>query len=335
MTYSHVFRTIESHTGGNPTRTVVSGIPLIPGRTVMDKAVYFEQHLDHLRQTLMYEPRGHGVMSGCILTEACHEEADLGVIYIEVGGYLPMCGHDTIGLVTVLGETGQVPLVEPRTPIVLDTPAGLVRTTAHVRNGRVIRVTFLNVPSFVLAADVEISLPDIGPVSVDIAWGGNFYGILDARAVGLALVPEEATRAIALARVVRAAVDRSLAIVHPLYSHVRGLTHVEFSGPPTTVGADIKNMVVIPPGGVDRSPCGTGTSAKAAVLHRQGKLATGQTFTHESVTGALFTATVRDTATVGAYPAVTVEIGGSAHIYGESTLVLDEHDSLSCGFLVP
>lgn len=335
MPYTQVFRTIESHTGGNPTRTVVSGIPPIPGRTMMDKAVYFEQHWDHLRQILMYEPRGHGVMSGCVLTEACHDEADLGVIYIEVGGYLPMCGHDTIGLITVLGETGQVPLTEPATSIVLDTPAGLVRTTAHVRDGRVTRVTFLNVPSFVLASDVEICLPDLGPVPVDVAWGGNFYGILEARAVGLDLVPEAAGQAIALARQVRTAVDRALTVVHPLYSHVRGLTHVEFSGPPTTLGADIKNMVVIPPGGVDRSPCGTGTSAKAAVLHQRGRLATGATFTHESVTGALFTATVRGTSTVGPYPAVVVEIGGSAHIYGESTLVVDTEDPLPRGFFVP
>jgi proline racemase len=334
MEFRHVFRTIETHTGGNPTRTVVSGVPRIPGDTMMDKARYCEAHYDWIRQALMYEPRGHGVMSGCLLTEPVHPEADFGVIYIEVGGYLPMCGHDTIGLVTALVETGQV---EPRpvTSVVLDTPSGIVRTEAHVEDGRVTAVSFDNVPSFVYREDVRVDVPEVGTVSVDIAWGGNFYGLVEAAAVGLVLAPDRARDAIRLARRIRRAVDAAVEVVHPLFPHVRGLTHVEFYGPPTHPAADVKNMVVVPPGGVDRSPCGTGTSAKAAILHARGALPVGASFVHESVTGALFRATVLGEDQVGSFPAVRVRITGRAYLYGESTFVVDPRDPLQHGFLLP
>lgn len=334
MTFSHVFRTIETHTGGNPTRTVVSGIPQLLGGTMMEKAQYFEAHYDWIREALMYEPRGHGVMSGCILTDPVTPGADYGVIYIEVGGYLPMCGHDTIGLITALVETGQVEAL-PVTDVVLDTPSGVVRAQANVVNGRVREVCFENVPSFVLAKDVTVYVPEVGEVTLDIAWGGNFYGLVEAAQVEVDLTASGARRAIWLARRIRPAVDATVDVVHPLFPNVHGLTHVEYYGPPTVRGADVKNVVVVPPGGVDRSPCGTGTSAKAAVLHRRGELAIGGAFVHESVTGALFTATLLGEEAVGPYPGVRVRIAGSAHLYGDSTFVIDDRDPLRGGFLLP
>ena len=335
MEFSQVFRTIESHTGGNPTRTIVSGIPRLRGATMMEKVEDFRAHWDWIRTSLMFEPRGHGVMSGCVLTEPVHPEADYGVIYIEVGRYLPMCGHDTIGLVTALIETGQVAAYEPFTKVVLDTPSGVVATTAHVSRGRVLSVSFDNVPAFLYARDVEIVCPGVGLLTLDVAWGGNFYGLVEAEAVGLKLTPAHAHQAIRLAQAIRPAVDRVLDIVHPQLPQVTGLTHVEFYGKPDHPDADIKNLVVVPPGGVDRSPCGTGTTAKAAALWSRGELGVGGSFVHESVTGALFRAEILGTDQVGPYPAVRVRITGSAFLYGESTLVIEAGDPLYAGFLLP
>lgn len=335
MEFTHMFRTVETHTGGNPTRTILGGIPPIPGRTMMEKVEYFQRHYDWIRTDLMFEPRGHGVMSGCVLTQPVHDEADFGVIYIEVGGYLPMCGHDTIGLVTALIETGQVEAVEPTTRVVLDTPSGVVRTEARVENHRVLSVSFDNVPAFLYAQDVRVSVPPWGDIAVDIAWGGNFYGLVDASALGLSLVPTEARRAIRMAQAIRRAVNDAVDIVHPELPQVRGLTHVEFYSEPTSPEADVKNMVIVPPGGVDRSPCGTGTCAKAATLWSRGALPVGGSFVHESVTGSLFTAQVLEETRVGSLDAVRVRISGSAHLYGESTFVVEPDDPLKHGFLLP
>jgi len=335
MQVSNVFRTIESHTGGNPTRTILSGIPILPGLTMMDKAEYFRLHYDWIRTALMFEPRGHGVMSGCILTEPVHAEADYGVIYIEVGGYLPMCGHDTVGLVTALIETGQVQAKEPITRVVLDTPSGIVRTEAEVQGSHVLSVSFENVPSFVFERDLVVTVPDLGRVSVDVAWGGNFYGLVDARKLHLALTPDSARVAIRYAKQIRQAVNEQVNIVHPELPQVAGLTHIEYYGDPTVPGADVKNMVIVPPGGVDRSPCGTGTCAKAATLWSRGVLPVGGTFVHESVTGALFTATILRETEVGPFDGVVVRIAGSAHVYGESTFVIEPDDPIRTGFLLP
>lgn len=335
MRLARVIRTVESHTGGNPTRTVLSGIGRIPGATMMAKMEHMRAHMDGLRQLLMFEPRGHGVMSGCVLTEPVSEGADLGVIYIEVGGYLPMCGHDTIGLVTALVESGQIEARAPGATVVLDTPSGVVEAHAAVADGRVRSVRFDNVPSFVLHRDLEVEVPGLGRIVLDVAWGGNFYGLVEAGAAGVRLEPAGAAAAIAAARAIRAAVDARVEIVHPLFPNVRGLTHVEFYGPPSRPGADVKNLVVVPPGGVDRSPCGTGTCAKAAVLWARGELGPGESFVHESVTGATFRATVLAEARVAGMPAVRVRIEGSAHVYGESTFVLEDDDPLPRGYFVP
>jgi proline racemase len=329
------FRTIDSHTGGNPTRTVVAGIGRIAGATMMEKMQEMGAHMDDIRQLLMFEPRGNAVMSGCVLTEPVSEDADLGVLYIEVGGYLPMCGHDTIGLVTALVESGQLPAQPPGREVVLDTPSGVVRAYAAYDGRRVTAVRFDNVPSFVLVRDLALHVPGIGPLLLDVAWGGHFYGIVAAEASGVRLEPAGAREAVVRARAIRAAVDAAVAVVHPLFAGVRGLTHVEFYGPPSRPGADVKNMVIVPPGGVDRSPCGTGTCAKAAALWQRGELALGEGFVHESVTGATFRATLLAEDRVADLPAVRVRIEGSARVYGESTFVLEPDDPLPQGYFVP
>lgn len=334
MKWERVWQTIESHTGGNPTRTIVSGVPPVPGRTMLEKMRYLEAHHDDIRQVLMYEPRGHGVMSGAVLLPPTDPAADVGVVYIEVGGYLPMCGHDTIGVVTALLETGQLPAIEPETVLALDTPAGLVRVVAEVRAGRVRSVRFTNVPAFVLHRDIALEVPRVGPVAMDIAWGGNFYGLVEAATVGVRLEPSGAAHAIRVAQAIRAAAALAVDVAHPALRGVEGLTHIEFYGPAHGGDADVRNLVVVPPGGVDRSPCGTGTAAKAAVLHARGLLPLGGAFRHESVTGAVFTATALEATQVGGLPALVVTVEGSAQVYGESTFVRVADDPLD-GFLVP
>lgn len=334
MRFNHVIRTIETHTGGNPTRTVISGAPKLSGATMMEKMEAMREHADWIRTVLTHEPRGMSVMSGALLTEPVSPEADYGVIYFEVGGYLPMCGHDTIGLVTALVETGQVRAVEPETVIVLDTPAGVVRTVAAVEDGRVREVRFDNVPAFVLARDASVPVEGLGSVTLDIAWGGNFYGIVDARTVGVILDMDHAALAIDVARRIRAAVDARIPVVHPDFPNVRGLTHIEFFGPPDSPEADVKNLVIVPPGGVDRSPCGTGTAAKTAVRVLRGEMTWGDTFRHESVTGAIFTATALEEVSVGPFPGVRARIGGSARLHGDSTFVVEPGDPLWQGFLI-
>ncbi len=336
MKFRHVIRTIETHTGGNPTRTVIAGAPRLRGATMMEKMEAMRQHADWIRTVLTYEPRGMSVMSGAVLTDPVHPEADFGVVYFEVGGYLPMCGHDTIGLVTALVETGQVPIVEPETVIVLDTPAGLVRTVSRVEGGRVREVAFDNVPAFVLAQDLVVPVEggEVGSVRLDIAWGGNFYGIVEASSVDVHLDRDHAAHAIEVARRIRTAVDARVDVVHPEFDNVRGLTHIEFFGPADDDRADVKNLVIVPPGGVDRSPCGTGTAAKTAVRVARAEMAIGESFRHASVTGAVFTATALEEVRVGPYKGVRARIAGSAHLHGDSTFVVEPDDPLWQGFLL-
>jgi proline racemase len=295
---------------------------------------YVRDNLDDLRQMLMYEPRGNEVMSGAILTPPCREDADMGVIYIEVGGYLPMCGHDTIGCCTAMVEAGIVPVEEPITTIRLDTPAGLVVARVTVESGRAKEVTFTNAPAFLYRKDVEVFVPGHGRVTLDIAYGGNFYAIAEARQLGLEIKAERAGEIVQAGKAVRAAINQAIRVQHPEMEFIEGLTHVEFYGPPTRPDAHAKNAVVIPPGSIDRSPCGTGTSAKVAVLHARGELQENEEFVHESIIGTIFRARVVGTARVGSFAAVIPEISGRAYVTGIHHFVVDPEDPLKRGFLL-
>jgi len=334
MKITRVFSSIDTHTGGEPTRTITGGLPYIPGKTIVDKMIYLKENMDWIRTALMFEPRGHSVMSGCILTEPIHPDADIGVIFIETGGYLPMCGHDTIGVATALVETGMVKVEEPVTHIALDTPAGLTRVRVHVENGSAKSVTFRNIPSFVFAEDVEVDVPTVGKIKMDVAYGGNTYAILPADALGIKICPENASKLLEKGRIIRDAVNTQVKIQHPENDFINECTHVEFYGEPTTPGAHVKNTVIFGDVGIDRSPCGTGTSAKLATLYAKGEIKLNEEFVHESIIGSIFKARAVEETKVGPYPAIIPEVTGSAYIIGINQLFIDPDDPHRYGFLL-
>lgn len=336
MIINNVFTSIDTHTGGAPTRTITGGIPHIPGDTIAEKMLYLKEHKDWIRTSLMFEPRGHSVMSGVILTEPIHPDADVGTIFIETGGYLPMCGHDTIGVATAMVETGMVAVTEPETFINLDTPAGLTRVRVQVENGRAKKVTFEGVPSFVFdrALEVEVGVPGIGQLIVDIAYGGNVYAILPSASVGIEIKPENTPALIEKGRRIKHAVNQQVLLQHPELEFINECTHVEFYGEPTSPEAHMKNAVILSDSGLDRSPCGTGTSAKAALMYAKGELALGEVLVNESIIGSLFTAKLLRETKVGSLTAVIPEISGSAHIMGINQMVIDRDDPFKNGFLL-
>lgn len=334
MRFNKYYTTIDSHTCGDPTRTVTGGVGPIPGKTIAEKMLYLKESRDDIRQVLMFEPRGNEVQSGVILTEPCTPGADIGVIYIEVGGYLTMCGHDTIGVATALVESGMVAPTEPYTDIKLDTPIGIVAVKVKVENGHAIEVSFTNQPSFVFAEGIQVDVPGIGVIPIDISFGGLFYAILDATDVDLAVGPKSTKQAIKTGVAIREAINRRVDVVHPTESFIKGVTHILFTAPRQThPDAHLSNAVVIPPGSVSRSPCGTGTCAKVAQLFKRGELKADEIFNHESaMTGTIFNARVVKTEKVGDYDAVVVDVVGSAHITGMHTYVVDPRDPLKNGF---
>lgn len=334
MKITRVFTSVDTHTGGEPTRTITGGLPHIPGKTIVEKMTYFKENMDWIRTALMFEPRGHSVMSGVILTEPTHPEADIGVIFIETGGYLPMCGHDTIGVSTTLVETGMVKVEQPVTRITLDTPAGLTRVKVQVEDGVAKSVTFRNIPSFVMASDVDVNIPGFGNIRLDVAYGGNVYAILAADALGLKIAPENASQIITRGTLVREAVNRQVKIQHPEKDFINECTHVEFYAKPSQAVAHLKNAVFFAEGGIDRSPCGTGTSAKVATLYAKGQLKLNEEFVHESIIGSIFRARAVEKTKVGPYPAVIPEVTGSANIMGINQWYIDPDDPLKNGFLL-
>lgn len=333
MKYDKLFTTIDTHTGGNPTRSLISGMPALEGETMSEKMLYMQKNYDWIRKFLMNEPRGHGVMSGVIITDPCHPDADLGVIYIETGGYLPMCGHDTIGVCTALVESQLIPVVEPFTQVTLDTPAGLVDVNIRVEKGIAKEVTFKNVPSFFLK-NVVIEDIEYGTVEVEVAYGGNFYGIIDARKLGLQLTVDNATKIINVGIRLRNAINAKEEIVHPEYPFIHGLTHMEFFTDPENPQAHLKNTVVVPPGGIDRSPCGTGTSAKVATLYKKGELQLNEPFLYESIVGTIFTAQILEEVEVPGVQAIIPQVSGSAWVMGMHRFYYNEEDPLREGYLM-
>lgn len=259
----------------------------------------------------------------------------MGVIFIEVGGYLPMCGHDTIGVSTTLIESGIIEKQEgPITKITLDTPAGLVRVEALVEDNSVREVSFVNVPAFVYAQNESIEVPGLGKINLDIAYGGNFYGIVPADQIDLCLSRENASKIVQTGILIRDQVNEQLKVVHPEKPFIEGLTHVLFTGPPVNPEADVKNVVVIPPGSIDRSPCGTGTSARLSLLAAQGKLAEGVPLVFESIIGTQFRGEVVEKLSVAGLPAVRPRITGSAYVTGINQWVIDPADPISTGYLL-
>jgi proline racemase len=322
------FAAVDSHTEGMPTRVVTGGVGPLPGATMLERKLRFEAESDDLRLLLMREPRGHSAMSGAILQPTTRDDADWGVLFIEVSGCLPMCGHGTIGVATVLVETGMVEVREPETVVRLDTPAGLVEARVAVSGGRAESVTLRNVASFLYARDQVAHVEGLGDVPYDMAFGGNFYAIVDAAAAGVTIDPARASELIAAGDRIRAAIP---APVHPLDERIAGCHHVVFHAPGRD-GADARNATAIEPGWLDRSPCGTGTCARMAQLWARGRLALGQDFVNESVIGTRFTGRLVGETAVGDLPAVVPEVTGRAWITAMGQYLLDDRDPFPAGF---
>lgn len=329
-----LFRTIETHTLGQPTRNVVSGFRHVPGKTMEEKFEYMRENEDWFRKVLMYEPRGSEIMSGTLITDPCTPGTDVGVLYLESSCWMPMCGHDTMGVSVALIEAGLVDVQEPVTVIKLDTPAGVVTVEAKVTDGVVEEVSFVNAPALVLNRSVEVDTAEFGSLTMDISWGGNVYAILPAEKVGLEIKPENCGRFTEIARSIAKDINEQVVVRHPELPFVDRVTHVEFSGPAQSPDADIQNVVVALPKVIDRSPCGTGTSAKAALLYAEGKLKVGDSFVHESVIGSKFKCEIVEETEVGGVKAIVPKITGNACVIGFATWILDPKDPFPEGFLL-
>lgn len=329
-----LFRTIETHTLGQPTRNVVSGFRHVPGKTMQEKFEYMRKNEDWFRKVLMYEPRGSEIMSGTLITEPCTPGTDVGVLYFEASCWMPMCGHDTMGVSVALIEAGLVDVKEPITVIRLDTPAGVVTVEAKVIDGVVEEVSFVNAPALVLNRSVDVETEEFGKLTLDISWGGNVYAILPAAEVGLEIKPENCSEFTRIARSIAKDINEQVTVRHPELPFVNQVTHVEFSGPAQSPDADIQNVVVALPKVIDRSPCGTGTSAKAALLYAEGKLKVGDAFVHESVIGSKFRCEIVEEAEVGGIRAIVPKITGNACVIGFATWILDPKDPFPEGFLL-
>lgn len=334
MRFKRVISAVDSHTEGEPARVVTGGVPPIPGQTFQEKWQWAKTNLEELRTMLMFEPRGGSHYSGSIVTAPSSPEADFGIIFIEVSGFLPMCGHGTIATATVLVETGMVEAREPFTDMVLETPAGLVKARAAVENGVVKDVTIQNVPSFVLKQDVVVDVPSLGKVPLDIAYGGNFYAVVQAEPLGLDLAPQCYRQVIDYGSLIREAVYEQVEIAHPENPAINRCSHVRFISKPHGSTATGRNAVLYSAEGIDRSPCGTGTSAEMAVRYARGQQKLGEEFISESIIGSVFFGKLLEETRVGSYTAVVPSIRGSAYITGLQQFVLDPRDPWPNGFFV-
>lgn len=331
MRTSRVFHAVDSHTEGMPTRVITGGIGPLPGATMAERRLRFVAESDGLRRLLMTEPRGHGAMSGAILQPPTRPDADWGVLYIEVSGCLPMCGHGTIGVATVLVETGMVAVVEPVTTIRLDTPAGLVIARVDVSDGRATAVTIENIASFSWEIDAAVDVAGLGKVTYDMAYGGNFYAIVPLADLGIEFDRGETGRMLTAGLAIMAAIEEQRPPRHPLDPAIEGCRHVQLVAPGRD-GADARNVMVIHPGWFDRSPCGTGTSARMAALHARGELMIGTPFVNESLLGRRFVGRLVSETRVGDLAAVLPTITGRAWITGTAQYLLDPTDPFPEGF---
>jgi len=331
MRTARVIQAVDSHAGGRPTRVVTGGVGVFPGETMAERRQWFIEHNDDLRTFLMCEPRGHASMSGSILQPPTRPDADFGVLFIEVSGLLPMCGHGTIGTATVLVETGMVPVTEPVTTIRLDTPAGLVEASVAVRDGRATAVTIQNVPSFALALDRTVEVPGLGSVGYDMAFGGNFYAIVDLEKLGLPFDRAAKQRLLDAGLSIMAAINEHDRPAHPTRPDISGCHHVYLKAPGSTAQHS-RHAMAIHPGWFDRSPCGTGTSARMAQLHARGELGLETDFVNESFIGTTFLGRLTATTEVGGLEAVVPTVTGRAWVTGTAQYMLDPDDPFPAGF---
>jgi 4-hydroxyproline epimerase len=327
----HSFFCIDGHTCGNPVRVVAGGGPQLQGATMLERRAHFIAEYDWIRTGLMFEPRGHDIMSGSILYPPTREDCDVAILFIETSGCLPMCGHGTIGTVTTMIEHG---LVMPKTPgiVKLDTPAGLVTATYRQEGDYVEEVRITNVASFLHAEGLTADVEGLGEITVDVAYGGNFYAIVEPQAAFSDIADVSVQDLLTWSPRLRAALNAKYAFQHPDHEDIKGLRHVLWTGAPRDPKAHARNAVFYGEAAIDRSPCGTGTSARMAHWAAKGQLKAGDDFIHESIIGSLFHGRVESETTVGGKPAIIPSIGGWARVTGLNTIFLDDRDPYAHGF---
>lgn len=326
------FRAIDTHTVGEFTRIIVSGFPELKGNTPIERKHYLAENFDKYRQALMYEPRGHHDMFGAILMEPISSEADFAVFFMDTGEYLNMCGHGTIGSVTAIIETGLVPAVEPFTEVVLEAPAGLIRTKAEVKNGKVLNVTLTNVPAFLYKENLKTVI-DGKEITYDISFGGSFFALVNIEQLGWTVDAKSIPELTKFGMKVMEQVNKEVEMKHPELD-ITTVDLAELYCSTDTPGCDKRNVVIFGNNMADRSPCGTGTSAKLATLYARGEIGIGEPFVYESFIGSQFKGVIKEETTVGEFKAVVPQVTGSAYLTGESTYVIDADDPLKYGFVV-
>lgn len=332
MNFIKSIQAVDSHTMGEPTRIITGGVPKVPGKNMAEKKAYLAEHLDNIRTTVMFEPRGHNDMFGSIILPPTTEEADLGIVFMDGGGYLNMCGHGSIGAATVAVETGMVEVKEPYTEVILEAPAGLIKARVEVKNGKAKSVSIVNVNSFVYQEDLEIELPEIGPIKLDISFGGSFFAIVNAKDLGIQVNHANSDQLKKIGIQIRDIVNETIKVEHPEKKYINTVDLVEIYDDPSNPAADKKNAVIFGQGQLDRSPCGTGTSAKLATLYKKGLLKENEEFVYESITGTMFKGKIIALAKVGNFEAVVPEITANAYITGFNQFVIDPEDPLQYGF---
>ncbi|WP_020410409.1 4-hydroxyproline epimerase [Hahella ganghwensis] len=327
------FFCIDAHTCGNPVRLVAGGYPALEGKNMSEKRQYFLKHYDWIRLALMFEPRGHSMMSGSIVYPPCSDNADASILFIETSGCLPMCGHGTIGTVTAAIENA---IIRPKVPgkLVLDVPAGQI-TVDYMQNGaKVEKVRIYNVPAYLAHSEVVVQVPDLGELVVDVSYGGNYYAIVDPQKNFAGLEHFSVDQILHFSPIVRRIVDEAVECVHPNDSTVRGVSHVLWAGTPSRPGVDARNAVFYGDRAIDRSPCGTGTSARMAQWFAKDKLKVGDQFVHESIIGSTFEGRIEAETSVGSFSAIKPSVQGWARVYGHNTIWVDSEDPYAHGFEV-
>lgn len=327
------FFCIDSHTCGCPVRLVAGGGPFLYGNSMMERRLHFMQEYDWIRLGLMFEPRGHDMMSGSILYPPIDDQNDVGVLYIETSGCLPMCGHGTIGTVTIAIEEG---LVKPKVPgkLRLETPAGLVLVDYKQEGEKVTSVKLTNVKSFLYKEALLVNCPDLGDIYVDVAYGGNFYGIIDPQPNFRDISDFTAAQLIHYGKIIRRLLNEKYEFIHPEDPNIHGLSHIQWTGKPTKSNSSGRNAVLVGENALDRSPCGTGTSARMAQWFAKGKLKAGEEFIHESYIGSQFTGKVEAVTEVNGQSAIIPSVEGWARITGYNTIFIDDQDPYKEGFQV-
>ena len=335
MRWERTVTVIGCHVGGEDNHVIVGGVLAPPGASMLEKKRHLETHGDELRRWLLLEPRGKPTLCMNLVVPSTRPDCDIGLIIMESTDYPPMSGSNTICTVTVLLETGMLPMREPITTLTLDTPAGPVPVQARCRGGKVERVELTNVPCFATHLGARVDVEGLGAISVDVAYGGAFFAIVDAASLGVTVEPKAARQLVTVGNRITAAVVRQIPVEHPELPELRGVTFTEFAMPFLGPGTVSRNAVVVAPGRIDRSPCGTGTSARLAVLHARGQLAAGQGFIHESIIGSRFEAGIARETTVGGRPAIVPTIAGQAWITGIFQHGIDPSDPLRSGYTLP